>query len=126
MGWGRGGVVSVVTGEAGFTIDRGRDGGGVRACTTLPWQRKRAPPLSPTPLNDNASFLRRPAAGIIAADLARQLLLVYPNTYALIVSTENLTNNWYPGSNRGMLVTNTIFRVGGAAVLMTNKRSEAR
>ena len=58
-------------------------------------------------------------------DLARQLLNVYPNTYALVVSTENLTYNWYPGTNRGMLVTNTIFRVGGAAVLMSNRRRDA-
>jgi predicted naringenin-chalcone synthase len=64
-------------------------------------------------------------AGVIAADLARQMLEIYPNTYALVVSTENLTYNWYPGTNRGMLVTNTIFRVGGAALLLSNKRQDS-
>lgn len=64
-------------------------------------------------------------AGVIATDLARQLLNIYPNTYALVVCTENLTYNWYPGTNRGMLVTNTIFRVGGAALLLSNKRRES-
>ncbi|KIZ06635.1 3-ketoacyl-CoA synthase 4 [Monoraphidium neglectum] len=65
------------------------------------------------------------SAGVIAADLARQMLEIYPNTYALVVSTENLTYNWYPGTNRGMLVTNTIFRVGGAALLLSNKRQDS-
>lgn len=31
----------------------------------------------------------------------------------------------YPGTNKGMLMTNTLFRVGGAAMLLSNKRSEA-
>ncbi|GBF88380.1 hypothetical protein Rsub_01092 [Raphidocelis subcapitata] len=65
------------------------------------------------------------SAGVIATDLARQLLTIYPNTYALVVSTENLTYNWYPGTNRGMLVTNTIFRVGGAAMLFSNKGADS-
>jgi 3-ketoacyl-CoA synthase len=33
-------------------------------------------------------------AGVIAVDLARQMLQLYPNTYALVLSTENLTFNW--------------------------------
>jgi hypothetical protein len=64
-------------------------------------------------------------AGVIATDLARQMLEIYPNTYALVVSTENLTHNWYPGTSRGMLVTNTIFRVGGAAMLFSNKTKDS-
>lgn len=31
----------------------------------------------------------------------------------------------YPGTNKGMLMTNTLFRVGGAAILLSNKRSES-
>ncbi|KAF8055285.1 KCS4 [Scenedesmus sp. PABB004] len=65
------------------------------------------------------------SAGVIAIDLARQMLQLYPDSYALVVSTENLTYNWYPGTHKGMLMTNTLFRVGGAAVLLSNKRSEA-
>ncbi|WIA44626.1 hypothetical protein OEZ86_007343 [Tetradesmus obliquus] len=65
------------------------------------------------------------SAGVIAIDLARQMLQLYPDSYALVVSTENLTYNWYPGTNKGMLMTNTLFRVGGAAVLLSNKRREA-
>jgi hypothetical protein len=31
---------------------------------------------------------------VVAVDLARQMLQLYPNTYALVVSHENLTSNW--------------------------------
>ncbi|KAF6266311.1 FAE1/Type III polyketide synthase-like protein-domain-containing protein [Scenedesmus sp. NREL 46B-D3] len=65
------------------------------------------------------------SASPIAVDLARQMLQLYPDTYALVVSTENITQNMYKGTQRSMLIPNVLFRVGGAAMLMTNKRSEA-
>lgn len=49
-----------------------------------------------------------------------------PNSYALVVSTENITRNWYFGNYRPMLVTNCLFRVGGAAILLSNKSSDRR
>ncbi|KAM0874732.1 hypothetical protein ACQ4PT_037274 [Festuca glaucescens] len=64
------------------------------------------------------------SAGIIAIDLAKRLLQVHPDTYALVVSTENITLNAYFGNSRPMLVTNTLFRMGGAAVLLSNRRVE--
>ncbi|CAL4916666.1 unnamed protein product [Urochloa decumbens] len=66
------------------------------------------------------------SAGIIAIDLAKRLLQVHPDTYALVVSTENITLNAYMGNNRPMLVTNTLFRVGGAAILLSNRRADRR
>jgi 3-ketoacyl-CoA synthase len=54
------------------------------------------------------------------------VLQVHPDTYALVVSTENITLNAYLGNHRPMLVTNTLFRMGGAAVLLSNKRSDRR
>ncbi|CAN0857276.1 3-ketoacyl-CoA synthase 2 [Linum grandiflorum] len=66
------------------------------------------------------------SAGLISVDLARDLLQVHPNTYALVVSTENITRNWYFGNHRPMLVTNCLFRVGAAAVLLTNRPSDRR
>ncbi|KAF6997241.1 hypothetical protein CFC21_013486 [Triticum aestivum] len=66
------------------------------------------------------------SAGVIAIDLARQLLQVYHDTYALVVSTENITLNAYLGNNRPMLVTNMLFRTGGAAVLLSNRCNEWR
>ncbi|KAI8474465.1 MAG: FAE1/Type III polyketide synthase-like protein-domain-containing protein [Monoraphidium minutum] len=65
------------------------------------------------------------SAGVVAIDLARQMLQIYPNSYALVVSHENLTSNWYPGSDRSMLVPNCIFRSNGAAILLSNKTSES-
>ncbi|KAJ7294684.1 hypothetical protein O6H91_12G081500 [Diphasiastrum complanatum] len=62
------------------------------------------------------------SAGIIAIDLAKDMLQAHPNSYALVVSTENITYNWYIGNNRAMLVTNCLFRMGCAAILLSNIR----
>lgn len=43
-----------------------------------------------------------------------------------MVSTENLTLAWYFGNDRSMLVSNCIFRMGGAALLLSNHRAERR
>jgi len=66
------------------------------------------------------------SAGVVALDLARQMLQLYPDRYALVVSHENLTSNWYPGADRSMLVPNCIFRSNGAAVLLSNKKRDSR
>ncbi|CAM0943599.1 unnamed protein product [Alopecurus aequalis] len=61
------------------------------------------------------------SAGVIAIDLAKHLLQVHRDTYALVVSTENITLNAYFGNERYMLVSNTLFRMGGAAILLSNQ-----
>ncbi|TYJ22652.1 hypothetical protein E1A91_A08G139400v1 [Gossypium mustelinum] len=61
------------------------------------------------------------SAGLISVELAKNLLRANPNTYAVVVSTENITQNWYFGNDRSMLLCNCIFRMGGAAVLLSNK-----
>ncbi|KAF6153716.1 hypothetical protein GIB67_000949 [Kingdonia uniflora] len=67
------------------------------------------------------------SAGLISVDLAKDLLKANPNTYAVVVSMENITLNWYFGNDRSMLLCNCIFRMGGAAVLLSNKsRDRAR
>jgi 3-ketoacyl-CoA synthase len=67
------------------------------------------------------------SAGIIAIGLARQVLgSLSRGGYALVVSTENITQNWYRGNERSMLIPNTIFRMGSAALLLSNKLSERR
>lgn len=50
---------------------------------------------------------------------------VYPNATALVVSTENITQNIYLGKQRSMCIPGCIFRIGGAAVLLSNRRSDA-
>ncbi|KAH0871638.1 hypothetical protein HID58_078660 [Brassica napus] len=69
---------------------------------------------------NSSTFNPTPSAGVIAVDVAKSLLQVHRNTYALVVSTENITQNLYVGNNTSMLVTNCLFRVGGAAVLLSN------
>ncbi|KAK3012621.1 LOW QUALITY PROTEIN: hypothetical protein RJ639_009891, partial [Escallonia herrerae] len=64
------------------------------------------------------------SAGIISIDLAKHLLQVNPNSYALVVSMETITLSWYLGNNRPMLVTNCIFRMGGVAILLSNRPSD--
>lgn len=65
------------------------------------------------------------SAGVIAIDLARKALKARSSGgYALIVSTENISQNWYKGCERSMLIPNTIFRMGAAAILLTDKRTE--
>ncbi|KAK9270875.1 hypothetical protein L1049_026461 [Liquidambar formosana] len=66
------------------------------------------------------------SAGVIAVDTAKDLLQVHRNTYAVVVSTENITQNWYFGNKKSMLIPNCLFRVGGAAVLLSNKSKDRR
>ncbi|XP_006654826.2 3-ketoacyl-CoA synthase 11-like [Oryza brachyantha] len=66
------------------------------------------------------------SAGLISIDLAKDLLQVYPNTYAVVISMENITLNWYFGNDRSMLVSNCLFRMGGAAILLSNRGSARR
>ncbi|EER91722.1 3-ketoacyl-CoA synthase 1 [Sorghum bicolor] len=66
------------------------------------------------------------SAGLIAVDLARDMLQANPRCYAVVVSTENITLNWYFGNDRSMLLSNCIFRMGGAAALLSNRRADAR
>ncbi|WIA09022.1 hypothetical protein OEZ85_008436 [Tetradesmus obliquus] len=64
------------------------------------------------------------SAGVIALDLARELLGQHPNSVALVVSHENITNNYYSGSDKSMLIPNVLFRCNGSAVLLTNRRCD--
>ncbi|KAL3735472.1 hypothetical protein ACJRO7_024577 [Eucalyptus globulus] len=62
------------------------------------------------------------SSGVLSIDLAAKILRQSGNVhYALVVITENISLNWYFGDNRSMLVTNCIFRVGCAAVLLNNE-----
>jgi len=64
------------------------------------------------------------SAGVISIDLARRLMASQRNATCLVVSTENLTQNLYHGNQKSMLLQNTLFRVGGAAMLLSNKLSD--
>ncbi|KAM3269542.1 3-ketoacyl-CoA synthase 6 [Capsicum chacoense] len=66
------------------------------------------------------------SAGVISIDLARDILQQYPNSNAVVISTEILTPNGYLGKERSMLLTNCLFRMGGAAILLSNRKSDHR
>ncbi|KAK9055309.1 hypothetical protein SSX86_026391 [Deinandra increscens subsp. villosa] len=66
------------------------------------------------------------SAGIIALDLARDMLQGNPNNMAVVVSTEMVAYNWYPGNDRSMLIPNCFFRMGCSAVLLSNRRRDYR
>ncbi len=61
------------------------------------------------------------SAGIIALDLARDMLQSNPNNCAVVVSTEIVGYNWYQGNDRSMLIPNCFFRIGCSAVLLSNR-----
>uniref|UniRef100_A0ACD5WX52 Uncharacterized protein n=1 Tax=Avena sativa TaxID=4498 RepID=A0ACD5WX52_AVESA len=67
------------------------------------------------------------SAGLISVGLARNLLQVAPRgSHALVVSTETITPNYYVGNERPMLLPNCLFRVGGAAALLSMSPVNAR
>ncbi|GBF90650.1 hypothetical protein Rsub_03222 [Raphidocelis subcapitata] len=61
--------------------------------------------------------------GVVAVGLVRDMLKAHPNSIALFVPCEVTTYCYYPGTNKDFVVSNAIFRSGGAAMLMTNKPS---
>lgn len=67
------------------------------------------------------------SGGIISIGLARDLLQIQPNkNNAVVVSTEIITPNYYQGKERSMLLPNCLFRMGGAAVLLSNRPSDMK
>ncbi|GAA0172408.1 hypothetical protein LIER_41328 [Lithospermum erythrorhizon] len=66
------------------------------------------------------------SAGMISVNLATDLLQAHPNSNAVVISTEILTPNSYMGKERSMLLPNCLFRMGGAALLLSNKMSDKR
>ncbi|XP_075634655.1 3-ketoacyl-CoA synthase 10 [Castanea sativa] len=66
------------------------------------------------------------SAGIIAVDLARDMLQSNPNNCAVVVSTESVGYSWYPGRDRSMLIPNCYFRMGCSAVLLSNRGRDYR
>jgi 3-ketoacyl-CoA synthase len=65
------------------------------------------------------------SANVISVDLGKQLLQNEPGKRALIVSTENLTQNLYEGGEKSMLLQNTLFRCGGCALLLSSRRVDS-
>ena len=56
--------------------------------------------------------------------MAKQLLQLRPNKLAVVVSTELITQQIYTGTEPNMLLQNSLFRSGGAAIALSNKSSD--
>ncbi|ELP86276.1 3-ketoacyl-CoA synthase, putative [Entamoeba invadens IP1] len=66
------------------------------------------------------------SAGLISIDLAKDFLASHSNSNVLVFSTENITHSLYYGNERSRLLPYTLFRLGGAAILLSNKSSMKR
>ncbi|EER88189.1 3-ketoacyl-CoA synthase 6 [Sorghum bicolor] len=67
------------------------------------------------------------SAGLISVELVKNLLQAAPfGANALVVSTETLSGNPYLGNERPMLLPYCLFRMGGAAVLLSTSPTMAR
>ncbi|KAA0033584.1 hypothetical protein IC582_013049 [Cucumis melo] len=62
------------------------------------------------------------SASAVAIHLAENLLQVHENSNAVVLSTEILSNGWYAGKEHSRLILNCYFRMGGAAILLTNRK----
>ncbi|AES71346.1 putative very-long-chain 3-oxoacyl-CoA synthase [Medicago truncatula] len=66
------------------------------------------------------------SASAICIDLAHNLLRVHKNANVIVLSTEILSNGWYPGKERSKLHLNCTFRMGSAAILLSNKKEASK
>ncbi|KAK9691930.1 hypothetical protein RND81_09G229700 [Saponaria officinalis] len=64
------------------------------------------------------------SAGLLSISLAKDLLKVHKNSLALVLSTETICSSLYKGSVKSMLLANCLFRVGSAAILLSNRNSD--
>ncbi|XP_010043605.2 3-ketoacyl-CoA synthase 12 [Eucalyptus grandis] len=65
------------------------------------------------------------SASLISVDIVRNVFMSQKNRYALVVTSESLSPNWYSGNDRSMILANCLFRSGGCAILLSNNRALA-
>ncbi|GAB4860324.1 3-ketoacyl-CoA synthase 12 [Ancistrocladus abbreviatus] len=63
------------------------------------------------------------SASLISIDAVRNIFKCYKDSYALVVTSECLSPNWYSGNDRSMILANCLFRSGGCAMLLSNKNA---
>ncbi|KAL4335470.1 hypothetical protein GQ457_07G033910 [Hibiscus cannabinus] len=63
------------------------------------------------------------SASLISLDIIRNVFKSYKNKFTLLVTSESLSQNWYSGNDRSMILANCLFRSGGCAILLTNNKA---
>ncbi|KAH7827256.1 3-ketoacyl-CoA synthase [Monocercomonoides exilis] len=66
------------------------------------------------------------ASGLLAIDLAQDLLQTKSQLHAVVITTDCCNANWYRGNDKDLLVANTLWRWGGAGVLLSNSSKDQR
>lgn len=61
------------------------------------------------------------SASLISINVVQSVFKSQKDKYALVVTSESLSPNWYSGNDRSMILANCLFRSGGCAMLLTNK-----
>ena len=64
------------------------------------------------------------SAGMLSISLVKDLLKVHKNSVALVLSMEVVTPNGYNGKVKSMPMANILFRMGGAAILLSNRKQD--
>ncbi|CAA7052305.1 unnamed protein product [Microthlaspi erraticum] len=64
------------------------------------------------------------SAGLLSINLVKDLMKIHNDSVALVLSMEAVSPNGYRGKCKSMLIANTIFRMGGAAILLSNKKQD--
>ena len=64
------------------------------------------------------------SAGLLSVSLAKDLLRVHKNSLALVLSMEAVAPNGYVGNKKSKIIANMLFRMGGAAILLSNKNQD--
>ncbi|MED6153121.1 hypothetical protein PIB30_098525, partial [Stylosanthes scabra] len=62
------------------------------------------------------------SASALGIDMAKRLLKVHENSNAIVLSTEILSTGFYTGNDKSKLILNCVFRMGTAAILLSNKK----
>ncbi|WZY76615.1 hypothetical protein YC2023_022999 [Brassica napus] len=64
------------------------------------------------------------SAGLLSINLVKDLMKIHGDSLALVLSMEAVSPNGYRGKCKSMLIANTIFRMGGAAILLSNREQD--